>query len=409
MNNNSFITFILPSLSLGGATKWSITMAEQFAARTASTALVIHAPTNNQRLDGISPSITQIPCAGIAPQNANLKDVITDYLPQYETIPPGIIIPAWAQGTYAASAAIIRKNPEKYRMIAYAHSDEYVYYSTLVYYEPIIHKFVAVSDEIAEKLSKYIPHRKRDILVKPYAVVVPTELKRTYPNPEEPVRLVYAGRLQTRQKNVFDLVKLANILQQKNVHFQLHIVGDGPQKRQLVQRLCRLPSSLQSKIKLVEEVSSPNMANIWSNCDINVMVSSYEGTSISMLESMAHGCVPVVTKVSGTSRVIKQAVTGFCAPVGNLKKMAEFIHKLDNDRSLISSIGGNAHELIKANESFDQHVDWILELRDELFKQPPRTHLPKNKSLQMSKIRRAVSIYADQPGFYWKKLVGSFF
>jgi len=54
---------------------------------------------------------------------------------------------------------------------------------------------------------------------------------------------------------------------------------------------------------------------LWQTADVCVLVSEYEGTSVSMLEAMAAGCVPVVTKVSGTADVIQPGINGFTGPV----------------------------------------------------------------------------------------------
>lgn len=51
------------------------------------------------------------------------------------------------------------------------------------------------------------------------------------------------------------------------------------------------------------------MDAFWKGQDVFVNVSEYEGTSLSMLEAMGYGCVPVVTDVSGAREFIAQEKT----------------------------------------------------------------------------------------------------
>jgi hypothetical protein len=111
-------------------------------------------------------------------------------------------------------------------------------------------------------------------------------------------------------------------------------------------------------------VPHDEMPGIWSSHDVFVQVSDFEGTSVSMLEAMAHGVVPVVTAASsGIADVIHHEENGFVAPVGDMKALAEHIRRLADDRALLSSAGGAAYESAKAysmtpyTERFTQVLD----------------------------------------------------
>ena len=140
---------------------------------------------------------------------------------------PGVIIPNWSFGAYAACAAIAADEPAALRVIGFAHPDEADYYEWLTYYESIIHLFVAVSQEIAQTLTNLMPHRQSDIIVRPYAVNALPSLHREYSPSREPLQLIYAGRIAERQKRVSDLLHLVKALVKERVNFQLRIVGSG--------------------------------------------------------------------------------------------------------------------------------------------------------------------------------------
>src|SRR5262249_25890458 len=152
------------------------------------------------------------------------------------------------------------------------------------------------------------------------------------------------------QKRVFDLLRLAEALHRRQVDFQLRILGEGPEKEEVVRGVRRLAPALAGRIFLQRQVLPAEMGSELRATDVCVLVSQYEGTSLFMLEGMASGCVPVVTRVSGTAGVIDHGVNGFAVPVGNVEEMARVIQGLDEDRSLLQRMGARAHERLSRFE-----------------------------------------------------------
>lgn len=118
------------------------------------------------------------------------------------------------------------------RVIAFAHADEDHYYELLTYYEPIISKFVAVSDTVYENLRRLLPSRLVDIskLIYPVPVI---DGRKIYDH-SRPLVITYAGRIQQGQKRILDLIALAELLALKKGAYHFKIAGDGPDLTQLV-------------------------------------------------------------------------------------------------------------------------------------------------------------------------------
>ncbi|MCB0214191.1 MAG: glycosyltransferase family 4 protein, partial [Anaerolineae bacterium] len=310
----------------------------------------------------------------IYPNNPSLskKDIITGYLPTYQKTLPGVVIPNLSFGAYATYAAISTKKAQALRLLGYAHADDPEYYNWLTYYEPIIHRFVAVSQEIGEQLAWLIPHRQADIVVKPYAVNAPKQLKRRYSTRPEPLQLVYAGRISEHQKRISDLVRLAEILSRNQVNFRLRIIGEGADKDVLRQKIALLDLSTRQRITFEAGKSPDQMPAIWQATDIVLLVSEFEGTSIAMLEAMAQGCVPVVTEVSGAKAVIQEGQNGFMVPVNALEEMGQIIHHLDTERMRLCEIGCQAHQTVMARYDYDEYMAWFLNMVDEVWREAPR-------------------------------------
>ena len=109
--------------------------------------------------------------------------------------------------------------------------------------------------------------------------------------------------------------------------------------------------------------------------DISLLVSDYEGTSIRMLESMACGCVPLVTRVSGTAAVIRTGSNGFTVPLSDLAGMVAVLKELAADRERLAAVGTEARKTVEP-WSHGRYVDWFLSLLDEVWADAPRAWSP---------------------------------
>jgi glycosyltransferase involved in cell wall biosynthesis len=199
----------------------------------------------------------------------------------------------------------------------------------------------------------------------PYGVNVPRTLDRRYQ--VAPLRLVYAGRVTQLQKRVTDFVPLVKHLLQANVPFTFDIIGEGDHYSSLKDEMNdRFPSGL---VHFHPRLPHREMPGIWSGHDVFLQVSDFEGTSVSMLEAMAHGVVPIVTAASsGISGVIHSRENGFVVPVGDMAAMAQVLARLASDQSLLAAIGRAAHQMAKEyslesyGRRFIEFLDDVLEV-----------------------------------------------
>jgi hypothetical protein len=100
-----------------------------------------------------------------------------------------------------------------------------------------------------------------------------------------------------------------------------------------------------------------------------LQVSDFEGTSVSMLEAMAHGVVPVVTAASsGIAGVIQHGENGFVVPVGDMAAMAREVKRLAMDRSLLASASRASHETSQAY-SIERHSERFVQILDQMLEE----------------------------------------
>jgi glycosyltransferase involved in cell wall biosynthesis len=270
---------------------------------------------------------------------------------------PAIVIP-----NYVWSLFLTGLEPG-IRCLGMCHADsDDQYYRPLSWYEPVITKFIAVSKECEARLAPYVSCRATDVVMLPYGVRIPNALDRPYQT--KPLRLIYAGRVTQPQKRVWDFVPLVEQLLRVKVPFVFDIIGEGDEFAPLQQIMrARIPAA---DVCFHPRVPHAQMATKWLEHDIFIQTSDFEGTSVSMLEAMAHGVVPVVTAASsGVADVIHPQDNGFVVPVGDMAAMARVIAQLAVDQRLLADTGQAAYRTAQAY-SMDLYARKFARILDEV-------------------------------------------
>jgi glycosyltransferase involved in cell wall biosynthesis len=166
-------------------------------------------------------------------------------------------------------------------------------------------------------------------------------------------------------------------LKKGSYHFK--IAGDGPQLAQLVAHFEKKDYSNIS-IEFLGLVAHEAMTDLWANSDVSILFSEFEGMSISMLESMGQGCVPVVTDVSGAKEKITHGQTGFIVAVGDVVSMAQIIADLDANRVRVEQISNACISSVRGHHSFDTYDQAFVEIMRECMSGPPATW-PESKAI----------------------------
>ena len=257
-------------------------------------------------------------------------------------INPQIIIPNVSEDIYLASH-IIKSLGEKFKTVAIVHSNIEFSYLQNSRYDNTVDKFICVSEEIRNKLIKRLPQREKDIctLITPIQSV---DFSRQYSLNAEPIKIGYVGRLVKPDKRADYLLELIDQLEQKSVNYQLDIVGKGEYYDKLYEFIAA--KNLGSKINLINGLPNDQIYTFWQGRDIFINVSDLEGTSISMLEGLYNGAVPVLTDVSGVRKFVSHGENGFIVNIGDINDMAEKIKYLEEHRELLQRYGENIHKKV---------------------------------------------------------------
>lgn len=350
---------------IGGVTTWSQRLAAELDSRPdlgydLQTLLVsMHQPSAHTA-SGLVDKNTSICVLDSTDDHyvslANLRQSI-------ETLEPDLLLPNYNDASYAVAMQLRYTGVPS---VAIAHTD-CEYYRQIIGAYPDWDGAVSVSASIDDWLRPLSGPRPFDRIT--YGV--PASHTPRIGQRDGPIRIAYVGRIVQAQKRVTDLVSFAHMLAAEGVEAELHIVGDGPEAPALRKQL----RSIGSVRVVYHGPQSPEwVQSFWPTIDIAVLVSEYEGASITMLEAMGQGVVPAVTRVSsGVGDWIRDGVNGVTAPVGEPQQLALRIAELAEDRERLQLLGHAAWQRVSNGLSIQTMAEQYARLFDRVLARKPAT------------------------------------
>lgn len=156
-------------------------------------------------------------------------------------------------------------------------------------------------------------------------------------------RFLAVGRL-CNQKGFDLLIKAMKIFCEKNNTFGLDIYGEGRDYHQLKWLIKKY--HLTSKIKIIKPQS--NLATLYKNYDVFLLSSRYEGFGLVTIEAMQCGLPVIGYDILANKDLIKDQVNGFLVPCYDVKKYAESMLKMVQEKDKLSYYAKKA-QLISKN------------------------------------------------------------
>ena len=124
-------------------------------------------------------------------------------------------------------------------------------------------------------------------------------------------------------------------LRDRGVDAALILIGDGPERAGLEKRARSL-----DLVEGVHFVGFQNDVGPWFHAfDVLLLTSRSEGTPVSAIETLASGRPVVATDVGGTRDVVRDGVSGFLVPFGDVNAGAERLERLARDPALRARMG----------------------------------------------------------------------
>lgn len=167
-------------------------------------------------------------------------------------------------------------------------------------------------------------------------------------------KIVSIARLMP-QKNHDTLIRAFKKFLVKHPDHSLWIYGDGPLKEDL--------ESLSNKLGIGNKVHLPgackNIHEEITDAEMMCLVSSREGMSNSMIESMSLGLPCICTKVSGAVDLIRSHVNGILVDINDEEGLEQEMSFLSDNPSEAKKIGENASLLYETLNKEKIYKEWM--------------------------------------------------
>jgi phosphatidylinositol alpha-1,6-mannosyltransferase len=134
--------------------------------------------------------------------------------------------------------------------------------------------------------------------------------------------LLAVHRLDKRKDFATAILALRNVLRHKP-NVKLIIVGVGPEHGRFIEIARR--EGVASSVVFVGHVNYQQLPSYYAAADLFLLSSFYEAFGLVLLEAMAAAKCVVASSVGGVPEIVRDRVTGFLFPAGNVDVLTSIL------------------------------------------------------------------------------------
>jgi len=218
--------------------------------------------------------------------------------------------------------------------------------------DPLSDMVVGVSPRIEEVARHHLSARMVTHILN--GIKLPGEAPKEYEIcSNRPKDILFVGRIDNRQKAVFLIPEIIEYLLDRDIRTSITMVGDGPDFEKLKQMVA--DRALSEFIHLAGQVEPEKVSEYYYTHKILLLPSNFEGHPLTLMEAMAHGCVPVSSLLPKcTDTCIEQGRSGYLVEVGKVNDFGHGIWELLSEGELLDKMSKNA--LGNAREHFSSAI-----------------------------------------------------
>jgi glycosyltransferase involved in cell wall biosynthesis len=181
-----------------------------------------------------------------------------------------------------------------------------------------------------------------------------------YQKTERPYLLVMSNRKLEPLYDVATLIKaIPLIMKRAKRDVKFVIIGEGSQKNYLLN--LAIKSKAESSVEFKGLLSGEDLIQYYQDSDIYVSTSLSDSTSVSLLEAMAFGLIPVVTDIPGNREWIREGENGFLFPKSDHRTLAERIVGVINELDDWIKIRDRNASVIRSRAIWEDNMKGIEE------------------------------------------------
>jgi glycosyltransferase involved in cell wall biosynthesis len=177
--------------------------------------------------------------------------------------------------------------------------------------------------------------------------------------------ILFVGRL-ANTKGVDDLIRALQLIQQKRSDMRLVIVGDGPERTNLVRLAAAL--GVDSRVEFTGTLTGSNLHNEYEKSNVVVLPSKYikgeassETLGLTLIEASMHSKPLVGTSHGGIPEIVKDGQNGFLVPENNPQALADALIRLLSDERLSQQMGAEALRIARTKFTWDAATERLLQ------------------------------------------------
>ncbi|NRB40060.1 MAG: glycosyltransferase [Pseudomonadales bacterium] len=286
--------------SPGGVWVYSLRTAKMFVAdENFCSVLITHPARNDEEKKRI------LTASSIFNKIVYIRRPVSDFLPDIalakefastiNSLDIDIYIPNYRNYTYVALHWINKSVAS----IGVCHNNHHSYFNVIRRYITLLGGVICPNSEAATILNNdlkrfdvpinYIPHYIEPLIEGGSGLTRQSEVTQIE-NTDRPLSLIYFGRIEKEQKEIFELLNIVKSLQSKHQNVMLKVIGDGKEKPNFINEVKKL--GLESSVTIYDAMGREDLIPFIVDSDFSIICSRYEGFCYSAAESMALG-VPV--------------------------------------------------------------------------------------------------------------------
>jgi glycosyltransferase involved in cell wall biosynthesis len=226
-----------------------------------------------------------------------------------------------------------------------------------------VDRYVAVSHDIAGKLVEVMhwPASKIEVIhngvrVEPMQHGDPAARRNLTGDVDRPIVLT-AARLDP-QKGLDTLIRAAADVPEA----RFVIAGDGRERADLQAAI--VERGLEDRVVLLGHRN--DIPSLLAACDVFVLPSLYEGSSLAVLEAMSAGKAVIASRIGGTDELIVHEESGLLIPPSDPDALSEAVRRLLDDDQLRRRLGSAARDRVQQHFSASVVADRTTRLYEEL-------------------------------------------
>lgn len=213
-----------------------------------------------------------------------------------------------------------------------------------------VNRKLSFYEELYKSTDKVVVLNDEDLIYwKKYHIDVEKIINPVYVNKKKEVfegkNILWVGRLNTGQKNVYEIIKVAELLCEMKNDVRFHIVGDF-ENEATEREFCHRIREKNLANYFIFHGYQKDVEPYYMDADLMIMTSRYEGFAMTITEALSFG-IPVFAYDLPYLEVMKRGRGTIVVPQGDYIGLADKIRGVLEDKTYLLKLSDEAYECAK--------------------------------------------------------------